>query len=212
MSGPDGADLRAGRSGEVGDTVAGTLDGLGLGCFPLAWVHACLDGCCDEVGQGVGLVGGHLVEGAPRHRAVAAEPTPEGEKRSRGGADPVGCPLGHVGPQGDVGGGVASVDVEPEPVSDRNGLDGHEQAGSVLVIETDAVAAESLHPAERPAPLDPRCVLARGVPGLGQQLLYRLTVARERVRESFATGGRLGSACWRSEVKQTMPTAEPGRA
>lgn len=56
-----------------------------LGCLPLAGVRPALDGGRDEVGEGVRLAFGHLVEGTPREGTVSAEPARKPEQRGWGG-------------------------------------------------------------------------------------------------------------------------------
>lgn len=80
VRGPDGAELRDRRPGEVGGAVDVALGGHGLRRCPFARMHSRLNGRCDEIREGVGPVLGHLVEGAPCPRAVAAESTSEGEQ------------------------------------------------------------------------------------------------------------------------------------
>ena len=68
--------LRGCRPGR-GGRFCTAIRGEGHRCLPLARVQSALNSGGDEVGEGVGLALGHLVEGAPRERAVTAQPSRE---------------------------------------------------------------------------------------------------------------------------------------
>jgi hypothetical protein len=131
------------------------------------------------------------------HQAIAPWPLsqlPKASREGRGCADLVRRALGHVGPERDVRGSVASGHIEPEPVADRDGLNRDQQPGGVLVVEAYAVAVEALHAAVRPAPLKPRRARSRRLPSLGKQIRHRLAVADKRLREGLSAGRRLGAS------------------
>lgn len=101
---------------------------------------------------------------------------------------------------------VASGNIQPETVPDRDGLDSDEQPRRIGVGELDPVAVEALHAAERPAALKLRRVLACRLPRRRQQLRHRLPVANQRLREGVSAGGRLDAPAQDGDGRDALPS------